>query len=72
MTDDARKELKLILKDLVLWNNRYNDKRHLTIIISDNEYFGYSIDIHNDYYHYTNGDSNKIDTWFIEDELVNM
>jgi hypothetical protein len=72
MTDEAKKELKLILTDLMLWNNKHNNKRSLSVNVSDGGYFGYSIDIHNDYYHYIDGDSNKIDTWFVEDELVNM
>lgn len=69
MTDEARKSLKLIVRDLMLWNNQYNNKNYLSVTMSENGYLGYSVDVNNNYW---DEPKERFAVWFTEDELMNL
>lgn len=72
MTDQMKNELKPILRDLVLWNNKHNNKEYLSLCIQEDDWRGISVDVNNEHWNHMDDRDRRIDTWFTEDELINM
>lgn len=69
---DKYQQLKPIIRDLILWNNQYNEKGYLSLCVNTDDWRGNCADINNDYWNHPDEEDKKISTWFTEDELVNM
>ena len=69
---DKYRQLKPIIRDLILWNNQHNEKGYLSLCIGQDDWRGNFVDVNNNYWDYPDEADKRISTWFTAKELIDM